>query len=94
MSKKTKKMLRKADAVADEVKEKLISYLLAAFGLIAGLAWNEAIKGAIDAIYTSPEDSLAAKFIYAAVLTLIIAIITTIFVYWTKKDETSLKKGE
>jgi uncharacterized BrkB/YihY/UPF0761 family membrane protein len=94
MSKKTKKMLRRADAVANEVQEKLISYLLAAFGLVAGLAWNEAIKAGIDAIYSSPEDSLMAKFMYAGILTLIIAIITTIFVLVTKKDETSLKKGE
>ncbi len=93
MSKKTKKMLGRADDVADEVKEKLISYLLAAFGLIAGLAWNEAIKGAIDVIYPTPEGSLTAKFLYAGILTLMIAVITTILVWVTKRDEASLKKG-
>ncbi|OGZ69815.1 MAG: hypothetical protein A3D35_00900 [Candidatus Staskawiczbacteria bacterium RIFCSPHIGHO2_02_FULL_34_9] len=59
-----------------EVREKTIGYILAALGLVAGLAWNEAIKGSIDSIFPNSGNGLFVKFFYAVVVTLIVVIIS------------------
>lgn len=58
-----------------EVKNKTTTYILAGFGLVAGLAWNEAIKGLIDWLFPLDRGSIWAKFIYAIIITLVVVII-------------------
>lgn len=60
----------------EKVRGQTIGYITAAFSLVAGLAWNEAIKTAIDSVFIFGHDSIWAKFIYAAVLTLILVLVT------------------
>lgn len=60
--------------VRSAVKERLVGYVLAALGLVAGLAWNDAIKSFIDSVFPATGTGLIAKFVYAAVLTLFIAV--------------------
>ncbi len=69
-----------------EAKEKIVGYILAGFGLIAALAWNEAIKSFIDTFFKFSKDSLLAKFIYAFILTLIIVIISIYLSKLIKKE--------
>jgi hypothetical protein len=38
----------KIDELRLKVREQTVNYILAAFGFVAGLAWNEAIKSLID----------------------------------------------
>ena len=57
-----------------EVREKTLGYILTAFGLVAGLAWNEAIKGLIDYFFPAQGNGLWAKFVYAAILTIVLVI--------------------
>ncbi len=65
-----------------EVSEKVSGYILGAFGLVAGLAWNEAVKALIDSFFPSnASGGVAAKFIYAVIITFIVVIVT---VYITK----------
>lgn len=59
-----------------KTKEQTIGYILAAFGLVAGLAWNEAIKSFIDIIFTLDKNSLVAKFAYAIAVTLVVVVIS------------------
>ena len=47
----------------------------AAFGLVAALAWNEAIQGLFTLIFGEAGD-LAAKFLYAVLITVIVVFIT------------------
>lgn len=61
------------------VKKQAFSYIIAALGLIAGLAWNDAIKLAIDALYPLPANSIAAKFIYAVAMTAIVVLASAFF---------------
>lgn len=70
------KLKVKEDAIKREVKEKTIGYILAALGLVAGLAWNEAIKGFIDSIFPSSGNGLFVKLIYAVVVTLLVVFIS------------------
>ena len=58
--------------LGSEVGEKVRGYIFAAFGLVVGLAWNEAIKAAIEYLFPLSKNTLFAKFFYAIVLTLFI----------------------
>lgn len=71
-----------------EVKERTIGYILAAFGLVAGLAWNDAIKALIDQFFPKPGNDIAVKFIYAVLVTVFIVIITVYLIRLTQKKET------
>lgn len=57
-----------------EFQKKVIGYILAAFGLVAGLAWNEAIRSLIDYLFPLSQNSLLAKFIYAILITLVVVL--------------------
>lgn len=59
-----------------EIREKISGYLTAAFGLIVGLAWNDAVKALIDSIYPAGDGGLLAKFIYALGLTIVLVVVT------------------
>lgn len=62
----------------NEVRERTISYIIAAFGLVAGLAWNDAITSLIEYLFPVSAGSLFAKFIYAIVITIVV-VVTSIY---------------
>ena len=78
MTKDQKKSSEKTPAELEEVrleiKKQTTGYILAALGLVAGLAWNDAIKAFIESFFTVGKDSIFAKFIYAGLVTIIIVI--------------------
>lgn len=61
----------------NEVIDKLSALATAAFGLVAALAWNGAIRAMFDKYYVTGE-GLGALFVYAIVVTLIAVIITLV----------------
>lgn len=61
-----------------EVMEKIAALITAAFGLVAALAWNGAIRAIFEAVFGS-ADNIVAMLIYAVVVT-IIAILVTIWI--------------
>lgn len=58
-----------------EAKSRLLGYITAGFGLVASLAWNEAIKELITIIYPADQDGLQAKFMYALLVTLVVVLV-------------------
>ncbi len=70
-----------------EIKEKSTGYILTALGLVAGLAWNEAIKSLIDQIFPFNKDGVLIKFIYAIIVTAIIVIAIVYLIRLTKKND-------
>jgi len=60
--------------IKKEIREKTSGYILAAFGLVAALAWNEAIKGLIEYFFPISKNTVLAKFIYAIVITFVVVI--------------------
>lgn len=62
--------------ISRRIKKQMYSYVAAALGLVAGLAWNEAIKALIDYIFPLSKNTLIAKFVYAGLITLIVVLIT------------------
>ncbi len=61
-----------------EVVDKIAALITAAFGLVAALAWNGAIK-AIFKHFLGDADTIAAMLAYAVVVT-IIAVFATIWI--------------
>ncbi len=68
-----------------EVKTKTLTYITAALGLVAGLAWNEAIKSMIEAWIPVNGSTVIAKTVYAFIITLVVVILTTYVVKGAKK---------
>lgn len=74
--------------LGSEFREKGATYILAGFGLVAGLAWNEAIKGFIEEYFPlASGGGLLAKFIYAIIITIVIVFVSIYILKTEKKDE-------
>lgn len=69
------KSLKKIEKTQKEVKEKMITLILAGFGLVAALAWNDAIQALFNVLFPK-GGGLAGKFIYAVLITVIVVIIS------------------
>lgn len=70
-----------------EVQAKVVSYITAAFGLVAGLAWNEAIKALIEFSFPLSRNTLVAKFLYASLVTIVVVGISTVLMKWQNRAE-------
>lgn len=73
---KLAKIRESSAELSRKVREKIIGYILAALGLVAGLAWNDAIKAGIESVFPAQENSLWARFVYAIVITAIVVIVS------------------
>lgn len=61
-----------------ELLEQMLTLSTAAFGLVAALAWNEAIKTFVDQYIQPyfPDTAVYYKFFYAVIVTVLAVIIT------------------
>lgn len=76
------------------VREQTVGYVVAALSLVAGLAWNDAIKALITFFFPLDDaNSILAKFVYAGLMTLVVVLLTMIvkrtLLADEKKDEKS-----
>ncbi|OGD24234.1 hypothetical protein A2Z10_02950 [Candidatus Azambacteria bacterium RBG_16_47_10] len=58
------------------MRAQTVGYIATAFGLVAGLAWNDAIKAFIENIFPLGQGTMWAKFIYAVIITIFVVVIT------------------
>ncbi len=58
-----------------QVRTQIITLLTGAIGLIAALAWNEAVKALFVKIF-GEANGLAAKFAYAVIVTIVVVWMT------------------
>jgi len=86
------KIKKESEEVKIEAKRRMIEYILAAFGLVAGLAWNEAIKSLIEYIFPLSRNTLLLKFIYAILITLVLVFISSYLVKLLKAEEETEEK--
>lgn len=74
------KLLRELKEQGSEVRAALadqtLAYVTAALSLIAGLAWNDAVKALIEYLFPKATDGLAAQFIYASLMTIVVVLLT------------------
>lgn len=61
-----------------ELIEQMLTLVTSGFGVVAALAWNEAIQGFVKEFVEPriPGSGLVSKFIYAIIITTLIVIIT------------------
>lgn len=67
---------KEKDGIQRELQERTIGYIVGAFGIVAGLAWNDAIKAFIEYMVPLQQNTLILKFIYAAAVTVVVVLIT------------------
>jgi len=87
MKSRIKKIAEEQKKIGIQVKEKTGGYILAAFGFVVGLAWNDAIKALIENLFPLDKNNLLAKFIYALIVTVLIVAATVILTKKTEKDK-------
>ncbi len=73
---KTKKPSEEKTNLRIEVLEKVSALATAGLGLVAALAWNDAITATFKQLFPAPGDNLLALFGYALFITIIIVIVT------------------
>lgn len=81
------KIKKERKRVSEEVRRQIAGYIAASFGLIAGLAWNEAVKSLIEYFFPMNKDTLWAKFSYAILITLVLVVISIYLTRLFKGDE-------
>ncbi len=69
------KRIKRLKRVRKKISGKFVGYVSAALALVAGLAWNDAIGSVIKYYFPLDSNTLLAKLIYAAVLTIIITLV-------------------
>ena len=52
-----------------------VTLILGGFGLVAALAWNEAIKTLFETLFKT-SDQLIGKFIYALIVTFLVVLVS------------------
>ncbi|MBI4053985.1 MAG: hypothetical protein HY397_01490 [Candidatus Doudnabacteria bacterium] len=80
------RLKQEGNRIEVEVRKRAAGYLVGAFGLVAGLAWNDAIQSFIAQLFPIQKNSVLAKFIYAALLTLAVVLLTRYVISVLEKD--------
>jgi len=71
------KIKEESNKVRHEVREKSVSYIVGGFGLVAGLAWNDAVRSTIEHVFPNNSgNSLMLKFMYALSVTVIVVVVS------------------
>lgn len=73
------------ESLRKEILEKLTTLATAGFGLVAALAWNDAIQSLFKEVF-GVQSGIWAKFIYAMLITVVVVLITTQLGRLNKKD--------
>lgn len=72
----SKESPQKKERIHEEVRKQIFTMILAGFGVVAALAWNEAIKSFVELLPIPRGQTVIAKFLYAIILTGIIVLIS------------------
>jgi len=68
-------MIKKVKGLRSEFLKTMTQLATAGFGLVAALAWNEAIKDIIGR-FIAPGSAVLSKLIYAVIVTFLAVIVT------------------
>lgn len=73
--------------IKKELKNRTFSYIAASLGVVAGFAWNEAIKSLIEYLFPLSAQTIMMKFFYAIAVTFAVIIIIVVLNKILKNDE-------
>ena len=78
-----------------EMRQRIVGYILGGFGLVAGIAWNDAIQLLISKLFPLARNTIIAKFIYAFILTVILVFVSSnVMEFFSKKKADSKQSDE
>jgi cadmium resistance protein CadD (predicted permease) len=92
MTKIEEKLIGEMAKVRSEVRNRTVKYVVAALGLVAGLAWNDTIKAFIEYFFPQDQNSLRAKLVYAVVITIVVAVASFYLAQLERKEEKKAEK--
>lgn len=72
----------------------LSSLIIAAFGLVAALAWNEAIKKAVAMVFNTGDNELIGLLVYALLVTVLAVIATMLITRAVDKSKARIEAEE
>jgi hypothetical protein len=81
-----KNIKKEIEETKRELKKQTITLILGGFGVVAALAWNEAIKSFFET-FLPKENALIGKFFYAILVTIIVAILSSRLTKISKGEE-------
>ncbi len=87
-----KAMTEETVGVHAQVIDKISTLMASAFGFVAALAWNDAIKKIFDTFLPVGGDALAAMLLYAVIVT-VIAVVATIWIARLAKKTMALQQA-
>lgn len=58
------------------VLERVVTFISGGLGLVAALAWNDAIRALFEQLFRTERNGIVAKFLYAALVTVIVVLVT------------------
>lgn len=93
MSSAFQKIKQEGKEFRNQIRQQTLSYIVAALSLVAGLAWNDAIKDLITRFFPESK-SLWARFLYAVVITFIVILATFLLSRLLKKHDTNQNEQE
>lgn len=68
--------MKKQKNVKEVIVEQTVTLVLAGFGVVAALAWNDAIQSLVNLLFPLQKNTVIAKFFYAFLITIIITVIS------------------
>jgi len=77
--------------VERDLRKITVGYIIAAFGFVAGLAWRDLSMALVEYLFPMSKDTILAKFIYAIVISIVLAFISIYVLRFIGK--TNKKKG-
>ena len=86
-------MIQKSKNLRSEFLKTMTQLATAGFGLVAALAWNEAIKDLIDR-FISSGSGLVSRIIYAVIVTFLAVIVTYLLGKSTQEAKEEENKEE
>lgn len=84
---KFRKLEEEKDKIEIAFKKRVEGYIITAFGIVAGLAWNEAVKALMGYLFPIEKDTILAKFLYAIVMTTVLIFISLYVVRFINKGD-------
>lgn len=80
-------LIKKAHKLQKDIFKNVVSGIIAALGVVVGLAWNDAISQFIKIVFPENRGSIIAKFLYAVILTIVVVVISYILLKISSKNE-------
>ena len=78
-------MMKKSE-LGKQIRERIAALLTAAFGLVAALAWNGAIRAVFARVF-GDADNLVGMLLYAVIVTVVAVVVTIIIARSLSRQE-------